>query len=50
MPGPIVEVTLTFFIYVPLAPVGFACWMALTKAAMFSFNCSAEKLALPTPA
>ena len=38
IPGPMVEVKLTRFKYLPLTPLGFALTMASTNAAMFSTN------------
>ena len=49
-PGPIVEVRLAFFKYVPLTPLGFALAIAPTKATTFSLIASSLKLVLPTPA
>ena len=49
-PGPIVEDTAIFFIYVPFAPVGRAFATASTKAIRFSSSCVAVKDALPIPA
>ena len=49
IPGPIVEETEIFLIYVPFAPEGFALFTASTNEQMFSAMSPSEKLALPTP-
>ncbi len=50
IPGPMVVLTVTRFIYVNFTPLGLALEIAPTKASRFSVIASAEKLALPTPA
>src|SRR3954453_5058032 len=49
-PGPMVELRLARFRYVPLAPDGLALLIASQKALTLATSWSAAKLALPTPA
>src|SRR5262245_30501435 len=49
-PGPMVELTLTFFTNLPLAPDGLPLMIASMNATKFSLRSPSEKLALPIPA
>src|SRR6185437_8129615 len=47
IPGPIVELSVTFLKYLPFAVAGLAFDTALNSASAFSASCCAPKLTLP---
>src|SRR5690606_34231055 len=48
-PGPIDELSATFWTYLPLAPAGFALTIASVSALKLVLSCSSVKLILPIP-